>query len=1594
MSTLNAQENYLFQELRKKRMNQADVLGDFTLKSLTSGTSDIYPDPAHFVYELLQNADDAEATEVSFYLTNDTLIFKHNGSIHFTITEDREDVRPWGHINAITAYFPSKAAESNRIGKFGLGFKSVYNYTDTPTIYDDKFKFYIERRMVPSLIEKDHPMRHEGETLFVFPLKNKQESASEISKKISSLEYPTLFLNHLKKITFEDRVNNETKLFDKTVHYTGTKGDIQYEELLINDAGVLKMLLLFKRKVSIPDIGDQEISVGYFFNNDGTLDVQTERGIYCFFPTKESFDLCFISHAPFLLTNNRQNLNDNKINRDFIIEISKLAADALPLLRDYGIEKGQNLLDDNLFYIAPYHYYDTHRGYVVYDENLITAKYFLNYIKNLLYSEPLLLSTTGKYVLRKNAYVFSNKDLGEVVGDSEIKKLRNNVDAEIVQIDNSRRQKMLDFLEKGLNLNIYSPESFASDITSGFMESQDSKWVIRFYKYLLDDAPVTWNPSNSSSSRSLPMRYAPIIYSHKNEWIPPYLKQDPSGEIHNVYLPIGSCNGTYNFINDIYYNKDVDEKVKEFYKKLGLKTPDALDYIKQQILPKYALDTVNLPDDEVRNDFYTLYQIVNDKENEERKGEIIGVIKKQMWFKGTDLKYFLPTSLYSPTADLLLYFEGNRDVTFVNIDYYLDKRKYVEKTQIQQFFETMGVWTVSCVKIYKKAGVWDLPDWQKEKLGYFAHSSIGEVIDYDLDGLSYLINKGPSLEQSKLIWIFLAERIWDIEKFLEGYVEYTYYSRKRKHFPSSLYNNLFSRKWLYNIDGQLCEVKDVYIEDLLIQGYPRENYLFELLKIRSRGKTIKELGGTEEQQRQQELGAYAEKLGLTKEHLERLVQKEKEEQLREASRNQSDSGSTESSDREPLSYGPAHDTRENGNLDDMFDGNTSHERSVKLKETEATSNEDSQKRIEDLKQKLEEDGNKKLEREMLRQQAEELPKYTRDWFLYRLQLEYEATSETDASSGIRRSVSISFGKIVFDKDNNRLCELRSPSRDIPLWIEEIENLKIDFLFNNRDELTCSFEVANVRDYSLRLKVKASDADSFSSIDWSKFTKADINVNNPIDLVNNFRKAFKNLLLPDGYNLKEHLRDNISFVFGPPGTGKTTHLAKKIIDSMNSKRNKYRILVLAPTNKACDVLVKKIMELDDSYTWLGRFVTTGETEIEDMGVVCDRDSTLYSEDKCCIVSTMARLPYDGFIGTTGYKQLKDIDWDLVICDEASMIPIAQIVYAIYQFKMVPFVIAGDPMQIPPIDVTNIWDSENIYDMVELKSFDNPVTSPIQFKIENLETQYRAVPAIGGLFSDYAYGGMLKHHWTQQDQLPLNIKELHLKSVNYVPFRVESYDSMFSAKKLSNSAIHIYSALLSTEFCRYISKKYVKENPDAERLDIGIICPYASQAQLIQRMLEQMQDLPSPELVNITTGTIHSFQGDQCNIVFAVFNPPVGLKYERAAELSHINNQNIINVAISRAKDYLFILLPDKNTCKGYDNLFEIKRLGSISATKYREETCSITASEIEKVVFGSTNFLEGNTFVTSHQLANVYTQPVGLYEIRVDENSVDIQIGNK
>src|SRR6266487_4656612 len=79
-------------------------------KGIRHSTVEKYPDPVHFVYELLQNAEDQGATEAQFQLFVDHLVFNHNGN-PFT----RADVK---NITGIGN--SDKPQEANKIGRFGI----------------------------------------------------------------------------------------------------------------------------------------------------------------------------------------------------------------------------------------------------------------------------------------------------------------------------------------------------------------------------------------------------------------------------------------------------------------------------------------------------------------------------------------------------------------------------------------------------------------------------------------------------------------------------------------------------------------------------------------------------------------------------------------------------------------------------------------------------------------------------------------------------------------------------------------------------------------------------------------------------------------------------------------------------------------------------------------------------------------------------------------------------------------------------------------------------------------------------------------------------------------------------------------------------------------------------------------------------------------------------------------------------------------------------------------------------------------------------------------------------------------------------------
>ena len=89
---MTEQEKRYFEKLTEDRSDSAKTLEKPSMRGVKRSVVEKYSDQAHFIYELLQNADDAGATSARFVLHRDKLIFAHNGTRHFSVTNpDTED---------------------------------------------------------------------------------------------------------------------------------------------------------------------------------------------------------------------------------------------------------------------------------------------------------------------------------------------------------------------------------------------------------------------------------------------------------------------------------------------------------------------------------------------------------------------------------------------------------------------------------------------------------------------------------------------------------------------------------------------------------------------------------------------------------------------------------------------------------------------------------------------------------------------------------------------------------------------------------------------------------------------------------------------------------------------------------------------------------------------------------------------------------------------------------------------------------------------------------------------------------------------------------------------------------------------------------------------------------------------------------------------------------------------------------------------------------------------------------------------------------------------------------------------------------------
>lgn len=1618
--SLSKDEQMWFEKLTAKRTNAVNVLRDEGLINVfVSHIVDTYRESAHFLYELIQNADDVQATKARFQLKDDGILFVHNGKIKFSITdpdvERKAGVTP-GHINAITTFSLSTKKEEieNKIGKFGIGFKSVFQYTNTPFIYNPPFNFKIEEFMIPQAIESNSSLLKEDEsTAFWLPFnktdKLAEEAIREISDKIDKFNNPLLFLRNLTSIEISS--NGRQRTFSKNIKEIDSLGlsNLKVKIVELDKDKIIR----FDRSVSVTDKEDNShnlpINIAFVIDKKGNISSEEKHEHYfqnawCFFPTYQNTKLNYIINAPFILTPNREALKETRNeNKQLLLALSELAETAIQALKALGY------VNEHFFTSLPI------PNNIPADFRIIAQK-----IISKLQAGEFIPSHEGDHIAVANAFVCTETLLADLLSYNDytpLRKLTGKPQARIV----FRERKLFDdpslfvFFYQNLSATKSDLQStwLGGQFNKSFLEEMPEEFDIQFFRYLNDR-------SSSILAKNQPLwkkQFIPVENGDDN-----YLLVAPNDSNGNSQVFIGGRKVSGRYTVAEYLSKD--QEIKDFLTHiLQFRTPDNFDDF------FFTLDKYKEPDSLNRDEvFQDISEIIKYffEESQQRKEKLIQKLKNLSFIPtitddgSLDFSNPFKTLVYFPSNDLKEYFSKSKE-SKTWIDLAFNKGLYTNE-KIKDF----------CFQI-------DI----EMKPYYFNDKE-------ELDGLSDFL-EDITLSESVYLSdvLFSKSSVIDFTKDLSllKESEWLFNSSAVKSLPANISSGDLHEKY-----STLFNSIHISLGALVDKNEERYSKLSDVEKSLLEGlaPTLENLSPDEIKEA---LAEFLKKKNSQQNANQESIESQKDDN------ESSPEGLINSWTSEPLS-----NIKNRSNIDEK-DGNT-FPKIPKSSEfwNDEYSNVDNapdnpggfvsapvigNKYKEDQEKRKRGQLEKELELESKRNQlielAHKLEPYSFGWFKALLELEDNFTAEDRVK---KNPVRVVFTKAELDEDNLLVL---SETPFIPANIEDIGEISIQLFFDD-EKRTIKGEVVSPKKRTL--KIKLSSPESVSSIDLTKVTRAIVEASSPDFILEKLKIAFSRLPFEDTDNLKKlsTLPSEIKFVFGPPGTGKTTYLSWLIggknptpllfngtpitpLIEDESKRNK--VLVLTPTNKAADVLVERILKNYDNTNeypdWLIRFGQTLSLENEPL-FVGDRILQPWAYDQCAMVTTIARFPYDRF--KIERKDLdadewfiKDFNWDYIIFDEASMIHQSAILYTIlYAYQINPnvkFFIGGDPFQIPPIiqfefphwsflpepafdnqgkpitdeQGTQIeWkqDGGNIYAFTGLMSddsFKSPKPEPHKFEIHNLTTQFRSLPAIGSLFSNYRYNGYLQHHRNEGNisltpilaEKPITIKGLDLKAINIIRFPVKRYEGIYRSRAVKGSPYQLYSALFTVELIKYIQANCSINNNVPYR--IGVISPYAIQNNIVTKLLEKISSGP----LEIITGTVHGFQGDECDLVIVILNPPRNIT---RSPRSFLNKKNILNVAISRARDKMILLTPhDSDNEVNVNDLHQIKWIEHLSGTHKdcKDHVQGFLATDIEKALWNSSTYIEDNSFPTTHQNVNIYRDAAKRYEIRFDENAIDIQV---
>jgi hypothetical protein len=806
--------------------------------------ANLYSDPSHFIFELLQNAEDAYQKNVKyngvkkvvFELTKEGISIYHNGKPF-----DETDLKL---ISSLANIDNVKREDVNQIGKFGIGFKSVFSITDTPYIYSSNgYSFILRDYLV--LEEVEHPPTLDFTTKFYLPLiPGKYEVVKEGLEKLDALSL--LFLDQISLIEINIEGQEPVRIFKKPEKENQCRIEINDEPY---------NFILFSSPVTI-DNKETKVKLSYFLKNDtiAPFSVFRKPSLFVYFGTDEKTELELLLHGPFGTTPSREKVpldDKSDIGKQNLEILKNLASSFITSL--YKMKK-KGLLTVDLWKILP-----TQEK----TEDVIN-NIFYNFLSGELRKGAVLIpDSKGGYTNTSNGALAKNKKIPAFLSAKDLIELFDKkrwVDTSISE-DAEGTRYLWEYFADTLEMQEIDIRELVKKINDNdeFIGKKSDQWLKSFYALLLD--------LRDGSEVLSQIRKMNIIRTADGSHIAPFIDDAPNAFLFLPDFPkeniVKKC-----FIED-------DESRRFLTERLKLTVPDKVDSIINKTIRKY-INPKRILKKQNTEDINHILSALNDKKISTEKLELLRVeLRSHKIIRATNAKsrkivFKKPYEVYLPTKQNKAYFKSNPGIWFPAVEISSEKLEKLGCLRDIKLRSKSPIRGTSYVTLAKY--------WGEHKRGE-------DLFDPDakLDGLEFAL-KHLNKERSKIIWktllqennykkvggriqkckhqnfpideIEIEEELSPIGKLLTEHA--WIYVKNRKSKPSNLYFSQLDKK-VYDLDGsapKLLSEKLGFKHDIRQQaealGYvvldKKDKDYKEFLKFKKQKEQENKIDATEEPQ--------------------------------------------------------------------------------------------------------------------------------------------------------------------------------------------------------------------------------------------------------------------------------------------------------------------------------------------------------------------------------------------------------------------------------------------------------------------------------------------------------------------------------------------------------------------------------------------------------------------------------------------------------------------------------------------------------------------------------------------------------------------------